>query len=169
VQIELEEWAGHADQFTLYEGFSLLEMADLPPEVEKFVSEKISPTLHLVRSPEKVFSTLETLGRVPVRVQHPAGQVALIAESAQSIFPKETAAINTPKTARPVRVSLVVTVSYQFPDAESFASIQKMLAELRCPFQSDPVTRAVNLQQKEQAKFDEAVQRLQSEFAIEIE
>ncbi|MCG2788110.1 MAG: hypothetical protein L6461_23735 [Anaerolineae bacterium] len=169
VQIELDEWVGHAEQFTLYDGFSLLEMADLPIEAEKFIAEKISPSLRLVRSPEKAFSMLETLGHVPLRIQHPAWELAPIAESAQSVFPKESAWIEAQKTAKQVKVSRVVTISYRFPDAESFDAIQKTLAELRCPFQSDPVTRIVNIQQKEQTRFDEAVQKLQDIFAIEIE
>jgi hypothetical protein len=169
VQIELEEWAGHADQFTLYEGFGLLETADVPLDTEKFVAEKISATLHLVRSPEKVFSTLETLSQVPVRVQHPASELARMAEAAQSVFPKEAAWVNAPQMAKQVKVAKLVTISYQFPDAESFDSIQKALAELRCPFQSDPIHRTVSLQQKERARFDEAVQKLASEFIFEIE
>jgi hypothetical protein len=169
VQIELDEWAGHADQFTLYEGFGLLETAEAPLETEKLIAERIAPTLSLVRSPEKVFSALETLGYVPIRIQHPAGELALVAESAQSVFPKETVWVNVPKKARPVKVSRVVTVSYQFPDAEVFNAIKKALAELRCPFQSNPVTRTVSLQQKEQAKFDEALEKLASEFVFEIE
>ena len=169
VKVELDEWAGHADQFTLYEGFALLEVADAPSETNKFITERISPTLNLARSPEKVFSTLETLGHVPVRIQHPDGKFAPITQSAQSVFPKESLRLNAPKTARPVKVSRAVIISYQFPDDEAFVSIKKMLAELRCPFQSDPVTRVVSIQQKEQAKFTEAIQILASDFLIEIE
>jgi hypothetical protein len=169
VQIELDEWAGHADQFTLYEGFALLETTELPLEAEKFIAERISPSISLVRRPEKVFALIETLGQVPVRIQHPTGEFASIAESAQSVFPKESAVVNVPKTAKPVKVSRVVTISYQFPDAKSFDAVKKMLAELRCPFQSDPVTCTISLQQKEQAKFDEAIEKLASEFVFEIE
>ncbi len=169
VRIELDEWVGHADQFTLYEGFALLESVDALPETEKFIAEKISPTLSLVRSPEKVFSTLETLGQVPVQVKHWLDEFALIAESAQSVFPKETAEVNTPQPARLVRVRRAIILNYQFPDDESFVSIKKVLAELRCPFQSDPVARMVSIQQKEQDKFSEAVQKLASDFIIEIE
>jgi len=169
VQIELDEWAGHVDQFTLYEEFALLESVDEVPEAEKFTVERISPTLQLVRSSERIFSMLETLGRVPMRVQHPVDEFAPLAKSAVSLFPKESALVNAQKTARQVKVSRIVTVSYQFPDAESFDAIQKMLAELRCPFQSDPNTRTVSIQQKEKDRFDEAVQRLQDAIAIEIE
>jgi hypothetical protein len=169
VQIELDEWAGHADQFTLYDGFGLLETADVPSEVEKFVSERISPTLCLVRISDKVFSTLETLGYAPVRIAHPGGEFAPIAESAASVFPKESTLAEARKTARQVMVNRIVTISYQFPDAETFESIQKMLAELRCPFQSDPVTRTVVIHQAEEGKFDEAVAKLADEFEIVIE
>lgn len=169
VQIELEEWAGHADQFTLYESFSLLEMAELPLQAEKFIGERISPTLNLMRSPDAVFAMLETLGHVPLRMRHPGGEFTRMAESADSVFPKESAEITAPKTARPVKVSRVVTVSYQFPDAESFDIIQKTLAELRCPFQTDSKTRIVSIQQKDQGRFDEAMKKLQDTFAFEIE
>jgi hypothetical protein len=85
------------------------------------------------------------------------------------VFPKESAQIQAPKTARQVKVSRVVTISYKFPDEESFTSTQKMLAELRCPFQSDPKTRIISIQQKEQGKFDEALEKLKDDLIIEIE
>jgi len=44
-----------------------------------------------------------------------------------------------------------------------------MLAELRCPFQSDPKIRSIQIQQKEQARFDEAVLKLRDSLIIEIE
>jgi hypothetical protein len=169
VQIELEEWAGHADQFTLYEGFALLENVELAAAAEKFIAERITPTLNLVRSPEALYTALETDGRVPLRVQHPGDGFAPVAETAISVFPKESAQIQAPKTARQVKVSRLVTISFKFPDEESFTSTQKMLAELRCPFQSDPKTRVISIQQKEQAKFDEALERLKDTLIIEIE
>jgi len=168
VQIELDEWAAHAEQFTLYDGFALLETTDVPREAGKFIVEKISAALHVVRSSEKVFSTLETLERVPVRIRHPSDGFAPLAESAASVFPKGSDLIHAPKTARQVKVGRAVTVSYQFPDAESFDSIKKTLAELRCPFQSDLANRIVSFQQKEQEKFDEAVAKLAGEFVFEI-
>lgn len=169
VQIELEEWAGHADQFVLYESFGLLETADLPIEVERFAAEKISPTLNLVRTPEKVFAMLETLGHFPLRIRHSQREFTLVAESATSVFPKELTLENTPKKAKPVKVSRMVTVSYQFPDEESFDATQKMLAELRCPFQSDSKAHVISIQQKEQARFDEALSKMTGEFLMEVE
>jgi len=169
VKVELEEWAGHADQFTLYEGFALLESVDEIPEADKFTAERITPTLRLVRGNEKVFSTLETNAYAPLRIQHPTDGFAPLAESAVSLFPKESAQEKVHRKPKQVKVSRSVSVSYQFPDAESFTSVQKMLAELRCPFQADPKIRAISFDQQHQPKFDEAVLKLQDIFAIEIE
>ena len=169
VQIELDEWAGHADQFVLYENFALLETVNLPVEAERFIVEKISPTVSLVHSPGKVFAILEKLEQVPLRMMHLPLEFALLEETTASIFPKEPALNNMPKPARQVKVSRSVTINYQFPDQESFVATQKMLAELRCPFQSDPKAYIITIQQKEQARFDEALGKLVNDFLIEVE
>ena len=168
VKIELEEWAGHADQFTLYDGFALLEMVDVPPaDTQKYIAERIAPDLSLMRKSQAVYALLENLGHAPVRVTHPTGEFALVAEPSQSRFPKESekAEVTIPQ----VRVLKIVTISYQFPESESFQAIQKMLAELRCPFQADPVTYIIAIQQSEQGKFDKAVKKLADAFVLEIE
>jgi hypothetical protein len=169
VKVELEEWSGHADQFTLYESFALLESVNEVPESDKYTVERIAPTLRLVRAGDKLFSTLETNAYAPLRIQHPTGGFAPLAESTVSLFPKESAEEKTHRKPKQVTVSRSVAVTIKFPDDESFDSVRKTLAELRCPFQSDMKTRAISFDQRDQAKFDEAVQQLQDTFAIEIE
>ncbi len=166
LQTELEEWARHADRFTLYDGFSLLEMADdLPADLENLIVERIAPDLCLVCESPTVFSTLERLGYAPVKVVH-GKEFAPLTEASQSIFPKESAKaeVAVPK----IRVLKTITVSYQFPETASFQAIQKMLAELRCPFRADPVTYTINIHQNEQKKFDEAVKKLANAFVLDI-
>ena len=168
VQIELDEWAGHADQFTLYEGFTLLEGAFLPPDMTALRVENITPNLTLIRAPEKVFASLETLGHVPLRIRHFMDEFALLSEAVTSVFPREPAENNTPEPARAVKISRVVTVSYQFGDPEALEAVQKMLAELRCPFHSDPKAGIIHIQQTNQAKFDQALAQLAAEFTFAI-
>jgi len=169
VAIELDEWAGHADQFTLYEGFALLETSAYPAEIENFVSEKINPTLSLVSDPPVVFGKLETLGRVPLAITHSNSNFTALPESAVSLFPRETAAQNLEKAARQIKIARSVAISYQFPDKESFDAVCKTLAELRCPFHAEPASLVISIQQKEQVRFDEAIQKIQADFVIEIE
>ncbi|MEO8354845.1 MAG: hypothetical protein ABI621_02930 [Chloroflexota bacterium] len=169
VKVELEEWSGHADQFTLYEGFALLESVDEVPESDKYTVEHIAPTLRLVRAGEKLFSTLEANTCVPLRIQHPTGGFAPLAESTVSLFPKKSVEEKAHGKPKQVKVSRSVAVTVKFPDDESFDSIRKTLAEMRCPFQSDIKTRVISFDQQYQAKFDEAVQQLQDLFIIETD
>ena len=125
VKVELEEWSGHADQFSLYEGFALLESLDDVPESDKYTVERIAPTLRLVRAGEKLFPTLETNAYAPLRIQHPTDGFAPLPESTVSLFPKESAEEKTHRTPRQVKVSRSVSVSYRFPDDESFTVCSK--------------------------------------------
>ena len=168
VRIELEEWAGHADQFTLYEGFSLLETTENPYSADKFCAETISPTLRLVRAPDQVFTALENQGLVPLRVRHFQDDFILLPEDCTSLFPRDVPETGE-KTARPVKLSHVITISYKFPDTESFDAVGKTLAELRCPFHADTENRIIQIQQKEKNKFDEAMEKLAGKFFFEVE
>jgi hypothetical protein len=167
--VELEEWSGHADQFTIYEGFALLESVADVPEADKYTEERIAPTLRLVRASDKLFATLETNTYAPLKIPHPTDRFALLEESTVSLFPRESAEEKAHRKPEQVKVSRSVAVTIKFPDEESFDSVRKTLAELRCPFQSDLKTRTISFEQRYQAKFDEAVQQLQDRFAIEVE
>lgn len=169
VQIELDEWAGHAEQFTLYEGFALLEGADTVPVSENYFVERITPTLRLVRNVKRVYSELEMEGYVPLRVRHLSEQFMPIAETITSVFPKEPAVADTQNTVRHIKISRTVSITVVFPNDDSFDSFCKMLAELRCPFQSDPKGHSITFDQKYQPIFDEAVQKLAGNFVVDLE
>jgi hypothetical protein len=169
VKVELEEWAGHADQFTLYEGFALLESVDEVPEADKYTVEQIAPALRLVRAGSELFARLEGKAYAPLRIQHPAGSFAPLMESTASVFPKERDVEKAGQKPRQVQVSRRVNMTISFPDEDSFDSVRKTLAELRCPFHSDLKTLAISFDQQYQAKFEEAVQQLQDRLVIEIE
>ncbi len=118
VKVELEEWAGHADQFTLYQGFSLLESADEIPDADKFTAERISPNLRLVRAGEKLFSALEVNAHAPLRIQHLADKFAPLAKSAVSLFPKTRGEDVSDRQPRSLKLSQSVSVTIKFPDEE---------------------------------------------------
>jgi hypothetical protein len=168
VQIELREWSGHADQFTLYEGFALLESVEKVPGAEKFVVEHISPQISLVRSARELFISLEKESCVPLLIPHLLEGFYPLPNTVVSVLPKRTPEEEEPETATPIQVSCVVSVTAKFPDDASFDSFRKMLAELRCPFQSDSKMRSITFDQKNQAKFDEAIRKLADVYAVEI-
>jgi hypothetical protein len=168
VQIELEEWSGHADQFTLFEGFALLESTETLPQAEKFLVERLSPHLSIVRNAPGLFISLENEGCVPLEIPHLPDEFFPLQETMTSIFPKETAIEDQVKAAAPLAVSCTVSITARFPDVASFDAFRKMLAELRCPFLSDSKILSITFEQKNQAKFDEAIQKLSDVYAVTI-
>jgi hypothetical protein len=168
VQTELEEWSGHADQFTLYEGFTLVESVDETPQAEKFTVEHISPNFSLVRSGKELLQNLENEGCVPLRIDHPRGEFFLLQEMVSSAFPKKVIE-EIQERVNQVKLIQTISVTLTFPEAGSFDAFRKALAELRCPFQSDSKLRTITYDQKNQAKFDKALQRLANVYAVEVE
>jgi hypothetical protein len=169
VQIELDEWVGHADQFTLYEGFALLETAAFPAELKKYVSEIISPALTLVSDPAIVFSVLETHGHVPIWTDHDEMAFSLLPEVATSLFPRYTPVLLEPQKARQVTLARAIVVSYRFPDKETFDLVCKDLAEQRCPFHTEPAQLSLSILSTDQPRFEQSLQRLNHLFEFEID
>ncbi|MEA3340009.1 MAG: hypothetical protein U9R15_08590, partial [Chloroflexota bacterium] len=60
---ELREWSKHAEKFTLYDGFALLEgdeeLLASDSLIGELTVERISPAMRLVRSPDALFDHLE--------------------------------------------------------------------------------------------------------------
>ena len=168
VQTELEEWSGHADQFILYEGFAVLESMDEIPQADKFTLERIAPNLRLVGNPKALYQSLEAEGCVPLRVYHFQDGFQLLAETMTSLFPKETQE-DEREAVTQIKIKRNISFTVNFPDEASFDTFRKMLAELRCPFQSDSRLRSITFDQKNQSKFDEAVQELANVYAVVIE
>jgi hypothetical protein len=169
VQVELEEWTGHADQFTLYEGFSLLESAEEIPAAEAFTRERITSSFRLVKDAGGLFRTLERDGCVPLRVRHSPEAFTPLADQAVSVFPRQRAREETVETPAALTISRAISITVKFPGKEPFDAFSKILAELRCPFQSDHKSWTITFDEKYQAKFDEAIQRLAHVYAVQIE
>lgn len=167
VQVELEEWTGHAEQFILYEGFDLLESEDGIPEAETITRERIGPSFSLVSNAENLIITLEEHGRVPLLIVHPDQEFAPVPDTAVSVFPKRLTRIEAEAAPVPVKISRVISVTVKFQEKEPFDAVLKVLAQLRCPFQSDIKNCTITFNQKYQALFDEAVQKLAASYAIQ--
>jgi len=89
VQTELDEWSGHADQFTLYEGFALLESVGEIPQADKFITERISPNLRLVRIRKRCIKTWKLKAAFPYGCTI-TWTDSLPEETVISVFPKKS-------------------------------------------------------------------------------
>jgi hypothetical protein len=169
VLAELEEWSGHADQFTLYENIGLFEGDLTLPGVSDHIAERIAPGLALVRHAEQLAAGLESAGCVPLIAAHLSASFLPLPEAAQSLFPKEI----PPAPAQPVGPQVLplkrqTSITITFPSAEAFDAFRLALAELRCPFQPDTTLRTITLSQVHWPRFEQAIAQFADAYTPEI-
>ncbi len=169
VQVELDEWTGHAEQFILYDGFAVLESAEDIPITDAWIHERLAPTLRLVKDPDQVYMALENEGCAPLRVQHDGKAFTPLPEQATSAFPKQSALTEAARAPMLVKVVQSISISVRFSAQEPYDSFLRTLAELRCPFQPDNKNLTITYDQEYQPKFDEAAQRLAESYDLRFE
>ncbi|HAM50450.1 MAG TPA: hypothetical protein DCP92_07035 [Nitrospiraceae bacterium] len=130
VLTELDAWNSHAELFTLYEGFGLLEKTGGLPEADKFTAERISPNLSLVRSPDKLFGKLEDAGWVPLLADHQNVSLIHLPEGSNTVFRrKTTVAVSQLKKAV---LKCKTNIVHYFPTEELYELFARKLLEAKC-------------------------------------
>jgi hypothetical protein len=145
VRAEIEEWAGHSQAFTVYEGFGLWEgKADLP-DARKFCVRDITPgeacrpPIRIVSSPLALFECLEQAELVPVLARHRTTALVPMSEGTISVFRSRS---KQPASARekkaPLNVSRVTTASLFFPTETLVEECLKAMIQAGCPIEVEP-------------------------------
>ncbi len=170
VAIEIAEWSNHAEQFTLYDGFSLLESNSPQAQAEASTVERISPVFSLVRQAGDLELTLAKAGLAPLSVEHDPANFELLHEAVHSIFPKilpAPAAPDGPETITLKRSSKIVLNFSASPQA--FEDFRKALAEARCPIQADAAHYSITFSSRHQPLFDTVLQQLADKYQVSIQ
>ena len=168
VLIELEEWSGHSEAFTLYEGFSLLEGNIEPAAVENFTVERISPTLCIVKTPDTLFARLEEAELVPLLIKHGKRALQPLPKTARTVFPKVSTKAKVKARRKKVVVKRQVIVTLHFPGEELFDIFRKDLLEVRCPIQLDEARRTISFPQTYESHLKAIVKRLNKTYQIQL-
>ena len=168
VAAEIEEWSGHAEMFTLYEGFGLSETVELLPDLDSFTYHKISPHLRLVREPRKLLSALEQEGLAPIGVVHNSLEFSPLPNGVQSIFPK-IASIQESESPEPVTIRKVITITLHFPFDEVFDEFRRALAEARVPVQADVRARTLTFPESFMPALEEVIRQLDTVYQVHFE
>ena len=135
---ELKEWSEHAEKFTLYAGFALLEgdedLLASDPLINEMTVERISPNIRLVRSPDALFDHLEEAELAPLRVKHTAPSLYPMPQKARTVFAKKSP-VAKPKPKRRERVNLMrsMTITLHFPNRDFFEKFRQSLLDAKCP------------------------------------
>jgi hypothetical protein len=170
VAIELEEWSGQANVFTLFTDFSLLEGNARPPEIDPLVVRQISPTLRLIRQPGKVFNVLTQAEQIPLAIYHSADALTPLPPAAQTRFPKQKEVKAQPKPPPKPALTLQreTIIQLSAPSVETFEDLRTALVAQRCLFTADPPHYAITYSRQYQPQVDAALDALRKQYALKI-
>ncbi len=143
VRIELDEWTGASEAFTLYENVVLLEGNKDLPGIDEFTIESISPTIRIVHSPDKLFAHLMQKELIPLRIKHRSSAFTLIPDGADTVFPRRNMGVSKSKakskakTKKRVTIKREVRITFHFPTKKLMEEFRNGLITARCPVVAD--------------------------------
>ena len=134
VAAELEDWCGHAEKLTIYEGAGLVELRG-PPELRASVRSELGALLLddgpegflLARDPERTLSVLEQRLRAPIAVTHSKAAFAACAGPLGSRREKSSPRSKRATAPRRVRLRAEDLVGYRSEDAALLAALHDSL------------------------------------------
>ena len=173
VAVELQEWAGHADVFTLYDGFGLVETVDghAADAFNAFTAETIGASLRLVRQPDALFARLMESGTIAMRIRHGDTAWEALPAQAHTVFPRYIPAAQIPKQKPKQAVTLKreTLIALHLPDDGLFEEFRKALLDARCILDVNKERRTLTLSGKDEAQIKQVIKRLSSAYAISVE
>ena len=133
IMIELQEWASHSEKFTLFDGFGILEGTEEGIALANiYTVEHISPTIKLIREPQKTFKKLEKAELVPLRISHKELALWQLPEKANTVFATKASAAKA-KEKPQITLKRQPSVTLHFPTIELLERFCKELVYLNCP------------------------------------
>lgn len=86
---ELKGWSDHAEIFTLYDGFGLLESRLSLAPGDSMVAAQISSTIAVISEPDACYERLEKAAEVPIKLRHSDSSLRDLSRGTQSLFSRE--------------------------------------------------------------------------------
>lgn len=175
VRIELEEWVGVSEAFTLYENVAFLEGDKDLPDIEQYTIEIISPAMRIVHSPERLFKHLEQKELIPLHIKHHSSDFSLLPEGVCTVFPKKEAGISRSKAVvkakakKPVTIKREVQITYHFPEKELMEEFRKGLIAARCPVAADWSKLTLSFAKQYESEAKKISNPLKTDYTINIE
>ncbi len=168
---EIAEWAGHSENFVLYDGFGLFESSkETLSLADPFTVERISPTLRIVHSPAILFTQLEQAAEIPLRVTHTEKALRRLPPEATTLFrtqSKPTAPAKPKKQPLTLRRKALVTL--HFPNQVDLDALHKALVSARCPVEVDRTHLTLTYASQHEAQVNAVFKQLADRYLIKIE
>jgi len=176
VQIELVEWTGASEAFTLYENVVLLEGDCDLPEIGEFTIESISPTIRIVHSPDRLFAHLLQKELIPIRIKHRSSAYTLLPDGADTVFPRRDSSVPKSKskagarakTKKRVTIKREVQITFHFPAKELMEEFRDGLVAVRCPVAADWSKLTLSFDKRYESEVKKVSKKL-LDYVIKIE
>ncbi len=173
VRIELEEWIGASEAFTLYENVVLFEGDKYLPDIDQFTIECISPTMRIVHSPDRLFTHLEQKELIPLHIKHRSSALTLLPDGVRTVFPKRDSSVSKVKagaeTKKPVTIKREVQIIFHFPAKELMEEFRKGLIAARCPVAADWGKLTLSFASQYEPEVKKVSKALKQDYTIKIE
>ena len=169
VVTELAAWGKHAEMFTLFEDFSLLETTSDCSKLGSFIREPIGPHLAIVHSPDKLFHQLESLELIPQEISHHAAGLTPADAHMQTLFPKAETMAKKAAALPKVTIPRRTTMTYGFPHEGIFDRVGLLLAKAQCLFHSDKAKRTITVSAAANPLLLSVLKSLKGELTVRIE
>lgn len=168
ILVELDNWCGHSEIFTLFEGAGLFEGKLNLPELEKYTIEKISPAMRIVNLPDKLFQYLEKEEYIPLKVVHSEKSLQSLPDGVNTAFAKKTKRASV-KSRKSVSLKCEDLTVLYFPIAGLYEVFCKELVRARCPFQTDQQRLTITLSKKLDSNVKDIIKTLKDDYLIKME
>ena len=173
VRIELEEWIGASEAFTLYEKAVLFEGDKDLPEIDQFTIECISPAMRIVHSPDSLFTHIEQKELIPLHIKHRSSALALLPEGVRTVFPKRDSGVSKSKAIakkkKPVTIKREVQITFHFPAKELMEEFRKGLTVARCPVAADWGKLTLSFAKQYEREVKKVSKALKQDYTIKFE
>jgi len=168
IAMELQEWSGHSEVFTLYEGVGLFEGDAKIEEINEFVVEEISPDASMVHSTDKLFAMLEDKELVPLKVRHLDGALMTFPKGIKTVFGKKIQQKKKTNKKKSVTLKKQTNISLYFPGQEIFKIFQKKLLDERCPFESNCKNHSITFLGIHEGHVTAVIDSLKDDYSIKM-
>jgi hypothetical protein len=165
VKKELAVWAGHADNFVVYQGFGLLEGKVDKDTVRRFAASSIGADVHIVRKPKKLFKHLEQAQKVPFYIKHPDRAFKSPKDIVQSKFSDKKSGT---RKKRRFTLKRTVHLILEFPDQAMFEAFTNALLDEGYALDTNKQARTVSYSQKDESKVKDVLNSLKKKFPAVI-
>ncbi len=167
ITTNLEEWTAHAETFTLFEGFGLLECDKNLKLPDGFTVQNISPDIRIVRLPDKLFSRLEKSELVPLLIKHPDSSFQQPKKGARSVF--FTVFPDTKMQKKRVNLKRNYSVTVYFPSKGLLKRLSEELKDAKIPFGLNEHTNSITFSKSLEPQLETILKALENEYNINIE